>query len=266
MSADISKVPLGGKITLQLRISGLDRWLACETLERVSQVTLPPPHRFFSGADESGEWQGVASMTSRGPCGRPRSSGRVPAGLPHGRLDSHRDTLSSSALPPAPPGWADPTANFENEKSRSRPQMSIFFWRFDSPVISAWSPKNLRNVALIMKIGTWPRWADALIGTGPPHLQLPLPGWAAAFTETVPVGPGPVSTSLRPAAWQQHQLLRKARVLMNVWLPVRNNKTQHTLTSNWTSFSCYDDYFHFTGENSPAKSRAPGLRDGKWSC
>lgn len=181
-------------------------------------------------ADESGERRGMASVTSGGPCGRPCSSGRVPAGLPHGRLDSHRDTLSSSALPPALPGRADPTANYENEKSSSRPQMSIFFWHFDSPVISAWSPKNLRNVALIMKIGTWPRGAHVLIGTdastspaGPPLL-----GRGTYRNWLSPLGAGPVSTSLHPAARLQHRLLRKAGILMNVWLPVQKNKSKRT--------------------------------------
>lgn len=121
---------------------------------------------------QSGEWQGDGQPDLQrawgvGAC-RP---GRVPAGLPHGPLGSHRDTLSSSSLPPTTPGWADPTANYENENSGSRLQMSVFFWRLDSPLISAWSPKNLRNVALIMKIGTWPRGAHALIGTGASHVQ-----------------------------------------------------------------------------------------------
>lgn len=169
-------------------------------------------------------------MTSRGPCGQPCSSGRVPASLPHGRLDSHRDTLSSSTLPPALPEWANPTANYENEKSSSRPQMSIFFWRFDSSVISAWSPKNLRNVALIMKIGAWPRGAHVLIGTeastSPAAPPLPRRGTYRNWLSLL--GAGPISTSLRPAAWRQHRLLRKARILMNVWHPVQKNKSKHT--------------------------------------
>lgn len=48
--------------------------------------------------------------------------------LLHGQLSAHRDTLSGSSLPPAPSGRADPTANYENEKSVSGPQMSIFLW------------------------------------------------------------------------------------------------------------------------------------------
>lgn len=101
--------------------------------------------------------------------------GASPA-LPHGPLGFHRDTLSSSSLPPASPGCADPTANYENEKSVSGPQMSIFLWRFHSLIISACSRRNPKNVGLIMKTGP----------EGPTHWPsqragLALPRWAGAL-------------------------------------------------------------------------------------
>ena len=133
--------------------------------------------------------------------------GACPA-LPHGPLGFHRDTLSSSSLPPASPGCADPTANYENEKSVSGPQMSIFLWRFHSLIISACSRRNPKNVGLIMKTGAWPRGTHALAITegwaGPPPL-----GWGTWMELAVLLGPGPVSTSLFPAIGLQPRLLKK---------------------------------------------------------
>lgn len=127
--------------------------------------------------------------------------------LPHGRLGSHRDTLSSSSLPPAAPGRADPTANYENEKSMSGPQMSIFLWRFESLVISGWftqesqecGPDN-ENRCLAHSLA----WHRGLRGQ-PPHLELALPCWAGTpgWDSLSPLGPGPVSISPLPAAWLQ---------------------------------------------------------------
>lgn len=84
--------------------------------------------------------------------------------------------------------------------------MSIFLWCFDSPVISAWSPRNPRNVDLIIKTGTWPKEAHSLdwhrgLAGRPPVLELPLPRWVEALAEIgAPSQSWDVSTSLLPAA------------------------------------------------------------------
>ena len=131
--------------------------------------------------------------------------------LPHGPLGSHRDTLSSSSLPPAAPGRADPTANYENEKSMSGPQMSIFLWRFESLVISAWftqesqecGPDN-ENRCLAQRgpltHGLAPRPARA---ASPSRAGPPLLGRDTWMGFAVPTWPRAVSISPLPAAWLQ---------------------------------------------------------------
>lgn len=66
------------------------------------------------------------NRTSEGLVGCPADLGGCRPAFPHGRLDSHRETLSSASLLPAPPGRSDPTANYENEKIQASASNEYF--------------------------------------------------------------------------------------------------------------------------------------------